>query len=80
MKRCHFAQGLHRENLGDEDSARSVLRGVDPHAMKYSPTLHRQMQLGVAPRIANAPQAPGLGGAAAGQARAPKKSDKKDEE
>ena len=64
MKRCNFAQALHRENLGDEDSARSVLRGIDPHALKYSPTLQRQLQMNAAPRVQNAPQMAGLGGGA----------------
>ena len=82
MKRCHFAQGLHRENLGDEDSARSVLRGVDPHALTYSPALQRQIQMGAMPKFTGVPQMPGLGGggAASSQISAPKKSDKKEEE
>lgn len=62
MKRCNFAQALHRDNLGDEDTARSILRGVDPHALKYSPALQRQLQLAAIPKVVNAPQAPGLGG------------------
>ncbi len=65
MRRCNFAQGLHRDNLSDEDGARSVLRGVDPHRLKYSPTLQRQMQLNVAPKTDTAPQMPGPGGGAA---------------
>lgn len=70
MKRCHFAQGLHRENLGDEDSARSVLRGIDPHALQYAPTLLRQLQMGAIPKTVNAPQMPGLGsGGGTAQAR-----------
>ncbi len=62
MKRCHFAQAVHRDNLGDEDAARSVLRGIDPYALQYSPSLHRQIQMGMAPKVHSAPQAPGLGG------------------
>lgn len=62
MKRCNFAQGLHRDNLGDEDGARSVLRGLDPNALQYAPTLQRQLQMNIAPRTQNAPQTPGLGG------------------
>ena len=81
MKRCHFAQGLHRDNLGDEDSARSVLRGIDPHALQYAPALLRQIQMNAAPRVAGAPQMPGLGGGgSSAQIRTPKKSDKKEEE
>jgi hypothetical protein len=62
MKRCKFAQALHRDNLGDEDSAKSVLMGTDPHALKYSPTLQRQLQMNAAPKTRAAPQTPSLGG------------------
>ena len=74
MKRCNFAQGLHRNNLGDEDAARSVLRGIDPHRLQYAPALQRQLQLNAQPKTATAPQAPGLGGASA-QSRPTKKDD-----
>lgn len=79
MKRCNFAQALHRDNLGDEDSARSVLRGVDPYALQYAPTLQRQIQMNATPKISAGPQAPGLGGAGT-QARPVKKSGKTEEE
>ncbi|PZQ45497.1 MAG: hypothetical protein DI551_07200 [Micavibrio aeruginosavorus] len=75
MKRCHFAQALHRDNLGDEDSARSVLRGLDPNALQYSPTLLRQLKLGIAPKAAAGPQAPGLGGGASAQTRVIRKTE-----
>lgn len=65
MKRCHFAQPLHRDNLGDEDSARSVLRGIDPNALQYAPALLRQVQMAAMPKLENAPQMPGLGGGGA---------------
>ncbi len=80
MKRCHFAQGLHRDNLGDEDTARSVLRGIDPHALQYAPALLRQLQMAAIPKAVTAPQMLGLGGAATSQVRVQKQSDKKDEE
>lgn len=69
MKRCTFAQGLHRDNLGDEEGARSILRGVDPQALKYAPALARQIQMNVIPKLEHVPQMPGLGGGAARQAR-----------
>ena len=79
MKRCTFAQGVNRDNLGDEGNARSVLRGIDPQALKYSPALQRQIQLAAAAaRMQEAPQAPGPGGAMGGaavKARNDKKSD-----
>ena len=81
MKRCTFAQGLHRDDLGNEDDARSVLRGVDPHALKYAPALARQIQMNAIPKLENVPQMPGLGGGATRQARIiphPKKEDDSD--
>ncbi len=82
MKRCTFAQALHRDNLGDESGAHSLLRGMDPNALAYSPTLLRQLQLTAAPKIKAAPQAPnlGLGGSATRQVRPqPPKSEQKEE-
>ncbi len=61
MKRCNFAQALHRDNLGDESSARSVLRGIDPHAFQYAPTLQRQIRMNPVVKTKIAPQVPGLG-------------------
>lgn len=78
MKRCTFAQGVNRDNLGDEGHARSVLRGINPQALKYSPALQRQIQLAAAARLQEAPQAPGPGGAMGGtavKARGDKKSE-----
>jgi hypothetical protein len=69
MKRCIFAQGLHRDNLGDEEGACSILRGTDPHALRYAPALARQIQMNVIPKLEQVPQMPGLGGGATRQAR-----------
>jgi hypothetical protein len=81
MKRCIFAQGLHRDNLGDEEGACSILRGIDPHALKYSPALARQIQMNVLPRLEQVPQMPGLGGGGTRQARAvPRQATIKDDE
>lgn len=70
MKRCAFAQALHRENLGDEDSSRSVLQGVNPQKLDYTPALLRQRQMeaiAVPHGAGQIPQMPGLGGAASKQ-------------
>ena len=83
MKRCSFAQGLHRDDLGNEYGARSVLRGIDPHALRYAPALARQIQMNTLPKLetATVPQMPGLGGATTHQARtAPKKKETDDSE
>ena len=81
MKRCQFAQGLHRDNLGDEDTARSVLRGINPPALKYSPALQRQMQNrhAATPHIASGPQSPSPGGGAS-RTHVQRKTDKPEEE
>lgn len=71
MKRCNFAQALHRDNLGDESMARSILRGIDPHALKYAPTLQRQIQMNAVPKIQGAPQMAGPGGARTAEAEIP---------
>jgi hypothetical protein len=69
MKRCTFAQGLHRDNLGDEENARSILRGIDLHALQFAPALARQIQMNAIPRMDAVPQMPGLGGGAVRQMR-----------
>lgn len=58
MKRCQRAQAVHRENLGDEASNSSVLRGLDPNALNYVPELVRQRMLEVGPQLANQANAP----------------------
>ncbi len=79
MKRCLFAQGLNRDNLGDEGHARPVLRGIDPHALKYAPTLQRQIQLAAIARMQEVPQAPTPGGGMGGTTvKAHRKSDSDD--
>jgi len=69
MKRCTFAQSLHRDDLGNEDGARSILRGIDPNKWQYAPALARQIQMNAIPKLEAVPQMPGLGGGATRQAR-----------
>ncbi len=69
MKRCNFAQAVHRDNLGDEGNARSVLHGADPKSLHLAPALLRQVQLNAVPTLENVPQMPGLGGGATRQVR-----------
>lgn len=52
MKRCTAAQPIHRDDLGDEDSNGSVLKGMDPKQLEYIPQLIRERLL------ANAPSGP----------------------
>jgi hypothetical protein len=82
LKRCAFAQALHRENLGDEDMAHSVLRGMDLQSLQYTPALLRERQLAAIPsnRPSVGPQTPGLGGGASGQARQTRITDQGDKD
>ncbi|PZO87196.1 MAG: hypothetical protein DI626_04590 [Micavibrio aeruginosavorus] len=76
MKRCNFAQALHRDNLGDEATAHSVLKGANLQALMFTPALQRQMQMNAVPKVQSAP-AMGLGGGGATRQvrNIPKKSD-----
>lgn len=49
MKRCTFAQPVHRHNLDDEGSSRSILRGKNPKQLEFMPKLIRQhaMEMGL---------------------------------
>lgn len=49
MKRCTFAQPVHRDNLDDESSGRSILRGANPKQLQFMPQLIRQhaMEMGM---------------------------------
>lgn len=60
MKRCAFAQGLHRDNLGDESASRSVLQGINPNKLDYTPALARARQL-EAVAVPAAQNAPSIG-------------------
>ena len=71
MKRCSFAQAVHRDDFGDEGTAGSVLQGVNPKALEYAPQLLRRQALEAGPKIGgpeivqgldNAPRAPGAYG------------------
>ncbi len=80
MKRCNFAQALHRDNLGDEATAHSVLKGANLQALMFTPALQRQMQMNAVPKVQNAP-AMGLGGGGATRQvrNIPKKSDSEEQ-
>lgn len=50
MKRCTFAQPVHRDNLQDEDTGRSILRGANPKQLQFAPQLLRQQALEMGPQ------------------------------
>lgn len=64
MKSVISGQPLHRDNLGDEDSASGIASDVSPAALELAPQLQRQRQLEAAPKATPqaGPSAPGLGG------------------
>ena len=55
MKRCTFAQPVHRDDLNNEDSSRSILRGANPKHLEFAPQLIRQHRLEMTPRGPAAP-------------------------
>lgn len=87
MKRCTFAQAIHREDFGDESSVGSVLQGVSPKSLQYTPQLAREMALQAGPRIqqqlgivhAPGPKGPGgMGGSTTRPQRVIRKQPPKD--
>jgi hypothetical protein len=62
MKRCEFAQSLHRDNLGDESGACALLKSADLQKLRLTRALQREMEFAHMPTQQNAPQMPGLGG------------------
>ena len=78
MKSVISGQPLHRDNLGDEDSASGIAADVSPAALALAPQLQRQRQLEAAPdaKPQIGPGAPGPGGSAAsGGGRSRQKGD-----
>ena len=63
MKSVISGQPLHRDDLGDEDSASGIAADVSPAALELAPQLQRQRQLEAAPKATPqaGPKAPGLG-------------------
>lgn len=51
MKRCSFAQAVHRDNLSDESTIGSVLQGINPKTLQYIPQLVRDRMLEAAPKV-----------------------------
>lgn len=73
MKRCSAGQPVHRDDLGDEASASSVLGGITAAVLQFAPHLARQRQMEIAPTPTPAPShAPGMGlGGGGGGVRRP---------
>ena len=77
-------QPVHRDDLGDESSADSVMSGLNTAILKFAPHLARQRALEAAPKMA--PQGPsgpsgpgGMGGGGGGGARMPPQQTRRQE-
>lgn len=66
MRRCTSGQPVHRDDLGDERHAGSILGSVSPAVLQFAPHLARQKTLEASPHLAPAPPAPGMGPGGAG--------------
>lgn len=88
MKRCVSGQPVHREDLGDDRHAGSVLGSVSPAVLQFAPHLARQKAMEASPHLApQGPAAPGMGPGGSGGSgarriqqprRAPEKRDKEE--
>ena len=61
VKNCVQGQPVHRDDLGDEAAMGCVLGDHGPAGLQFAPHLARRHGMEVAPKIAPAPSAPGLG-------------------
>lgn len=62
LKGCIKGQPIHRDNLGDEEQAGSVMGGMSTAVLKFAPHLARQRTMEAAPHLApKGPAPPGLG-------------------
>jgi hypothetical protein len=60
MQRCTSGQPVHRDDLGDERHAGSILGSVSPAVLQFAPHLARQKAMEATPHLAPAPSAPGM--------------------
>lgn len=67
MKTCAAGQPVHRDDLGDETSAESVMSGVNPAVLQFAPHLTQQRTMEAAPKVApRGPAGPAMGGMGGG--------------
>jgi len=69
LKACVAGQPVHRENLGDEATADSVMGGINTSVLQYAPQLARQRAMEAAPKVSLdlGPQMSGPGGMGGGR-------------
>ena len=81
MKRCVSGQPVHRDDLGDENAAESVMAGFNPAVLQFAPHLARQRNMEATPKMQPSGPGPsmGMGGGGGGRAAPPRRSDDQDE-
>lgn len=86
MKRCVAGQPVHRDDLGDEAAAESVMSGFNPAVLQFAPHLARQRTMEATPKMAPSGPGPSMGmggGGGAGMSYTPRtgttRNDDKDE-
>lgn len=60
LHNCHFAQAVHREDIGDEEQANSILGEVQPNLVAFSPAMQRAMKSEAHQRPQFEPSTPNL--------------------
>lgn len=61
MKRCNAGQPVHRDDLGDEAAAESVMAGFNPAVLQFAPHLARQRSMEASPKMAPSGPGPSMG-------------------
>lgn len=60
LNNCHFAQAVHREDIGNEEQANSILGEVPPHLIAFSPAMAQALKAERVQRPSFEPSAPHL--------------------
>ena len=60
LNNCHFAQAVHREDVGNEEQANSILGEVPPHLVAFSPAMAQALKAERVQRPDFEPSAPNL--------------------
>lgn len=60
MQRCTTGQPVHRDDLGADLNAGSILGNVSPAVLQFAPHLARQKTMEATPHLAHTPSAPGM--------------------
>lgn len=61
MKKAITGQPVHRDDLGDEAAAESVMAGFNPAVLQFAPHLSRQRNMEAAPKMSPSGPGPSMG-------------------